>query len=262
MRRGPGAAPRFTLVYTDAQGARREWSPAWQFPHASRPNWIPLSPHRETYTQGLVLPRGATHPHFELRVDVASAAPQLAAYGDWQLFELRVEPLGPVACCGQPGRNLLSLGDLEGLEARDGLPVGVAQWDAQPGNRVELIELRNEPERKHVLRAKPNTTALVAIVPLVAVARGGAYRVGVCARGRGKIDLYVHALSDDRPVPLRVGNAGSTVFELQPGRWQRLSSVWFAEATHIVSAQVVITIMAADSAVEIDAIAFQPLGAD
>jgi hypothetical protein len=203
-----------------------------------------------------VMPRGAAEPRIVLRLEPGDKA--LARYSHWTLSELRIEALGKVACCERIGDDRLLNGDFE-LGASEGLPKHWVQWAPSPENRVELIELREEPARKHVLRFRPRTAAQLASRYLVPVATGNAYRLSLMVRGQGHVELDAHSLTNDRPIPLRVGNhaRGAESFEVDTSNWRELSTVWVAEAPNITHANVVVAV-SAQTTIEIDAVELRP----
>jgi hypothetical protein len=252
MAREPGGTAHFAIAYLDAQGKSVEWIPSWQLKSASRPCWLPLSPHLQRYVQGFVLPLGATKPQLLLRLDAGEKA--LGAHIRWEVAQLRFEATHPVASCKQLGADRLLGGDFEG--ARQGeLPAWWQQWSLTPDNHAELI--KSQDARKHVLRVKPETIALLASSYVVPVVRGSAYQISLMARGHGRIELDLHSLTLDSPTPLRVGNATRSALEVHSEDWTQLSQEWFAEAPNIASAQVVITVMAR-TGVELDAVELRP----
>lgn len=256
MARGPGSTPRFVISYLDAQGKTIEWLPAWQHKTSAHANWMPLSPHAQRYVQGFALPLGATQPQLVLRLDAGDKG--LARYSSWTLSELRIEALGKVPCCERVGDDLLLNGDFE-LGSSEGLPKHWVQWAPSPENRVELIELRDEPTRKHVLRFRPRTAAQLASRYLAPVAPGHAYRFSVMVRGQGRVELDIHSLTRDRPIPLRVGNhaPGAGSFDVDTNTWRELSMVWVAEAPNIAHANVVIAV-SAQTTIELDTVELRP----
>jgi hypothetical protein len=256
MGRGPGSTPRFAITYLDAHGKTLEWLPAWQHKTLAHVNWLPLSPHAQRYMQGFVLPLGATQPRLVLRLEPGDKA--LARYSHWTISELRIEALRKVACCERIGDDRMLNGDFE-LGASEWLPKHWVQWAPSPENRVELIELRDEPARKHVVRFRPRTAAQLASSYLIPVTPGNAYRFSLLVRGRGHVELDVHSLSRDRPVPLRVGNntRGAGSFEVDTSTWRELSTVWLAEAPNLAHAHVVVAV-SAQTTIEIDAVELRP----
>lgn len=256
MARGPGSGLRFELTWQDAQDKPHTWSPVWQLPGAPHPIDLPLSPRAQHYVQGLVLPPGASRPQLLLRLD-ASPLPQLVRYSRWELQQLQFVARGAVRCCERQGDDRLARGDLEGPLA-DALPLGWQQWGAGPDNRLELVDLKDEPARQHVLRLAPGKRALLAASVPVPVERGRAYRVSLLARGSGEVSLHVIAASREPPLAVRVGNAGTqSDFEVHTRGWTELHAPWFAEAVHVASARVVIALLARDT-LEIDGIELRP----
>jgi hypothetical protein len=259
MARGPFSSARFSVTYVDARGQPQTWFPLWQFPNASRADGQPLSPHPQAYVQGFVLPLGASKPRAQLRLE-GPDKPQLARYARWELSDLRFEDMQTVRCCERLGQDRLVGGDLE-LQSR-AFPVGWTQWSLTANNRLELVELRDDPTHKHVLRAKPGTIAVLAATIPVPVTRGSAWRIAAQVRGQGKVELFAISLDDALPVPVRVGNSGRAGFDVRDNKWTALSTVWFAEAANIAAAQVVVVLApeAGETAtvMEIDAIELRP----
>jgi hypothetical protein len=254
MARGPGGTPRFAISYVDADAKAIEWRPAWQHKHATHANWLPMSPRAQQYVQGFVLPKGASHVRLVLRLDPGDRAMEMARYTSWTLSELRFEAVGKVACCERLGADRLLNGDFEAGES-DGLPKWWTQWGRSPDNRVELIELHDEPARNHVLRVRDGTSAQLSSRYLVPVAPGNAFRLSLMVRGQGRVELDVHSHSSDRPMPLRVGNSTREVgsFDVHTSVWQQLSLIWFAEAPNVALANVVVAV-SAQNALELDAV--------
>lgn len=247
MARGPGSTAAFSIVYRDANNKLVEWAPSWQHKSSTHPNWLPLSPRPQRYVQGFVLPLGATQPRLHLRLDAGDKT-----HSRWELTDLLFEETQAVTSCHKLSEDLLLGGDFDGAP-QNGLPPWWTQWSKNEHNHVELITTASAC--KQVLRVKPQTTAIVASNYTVAATRGSAYRLSLRARGHGRVELDVHSLSRDRPVPLRVGNAsrGTGSFEVNSETWTPLQLDWYAEAPNIASAQVVIAV-AAQSAVELDAV--------
>jgi len=250
MARGPGSTPRFAITYLDAGGKPSEWTPAWQHKNAPHANWLPLSPHIQRYVQAFVLPQGASQPRLVLRLD-ASPEKALARYDHWTLNDLRIEAAGPVTCCNRFGNNLLWNGDFE--ESSEPLK----QW-AQAGNQLELIQV-DDVTFKHVLRVRPGTSAQLFSRYNAPVVSGRAYRLSLKVRGQGRVELDVHSLTRDTPVPLRVGNhtSNSGHFDVHTRAWQEVSTVWLAEAPNVTLANVVIVVNA-QTEMELDAIELRP----
>lgn len=257
MQRGPGTSPRFTATYEDALGAQQVWFPTWQFLHATRAGWLPLSPRPQTYVQGFILPLGATKPRLQLQIDAPPANSRLASYSRWELTQLRIVALQAVRCCQRLGNDRLIWGDMESPGAADGLPAGWEQWGVQPDNRVERIALSAEPARRHVLRVKAGTNVLLAAKHSIPVTRGSAWRISAVLRGSGQVGLVAHSLSDDTPQPLRVSNSFGPMLGVRATTWTQLGSVWFAEAANVATAQVFVGINASTT-MEIDSIEFRP----
>jgi hypothetical protein len=250
MARGPGSTPRFAITYRDAGGKPSEWTPAWQHKNAPHANWLPLSPHTQRYVQTFVLPQGASQPRLVLRLD-ASHEKVLARYDHWTLNDLRFESAGPVTCCKRLGDNLLWNGDFE--QSSEPLK----QW-SQAGTQLELIHLE-DVAFKRVLRVRPGTSAQLFSRYNAPVVSGRAYRLSLKARGQGRVELDVHSLTRDTPVPLRVGNHTSDAgqFDVHTSAWQEVSTVWFAEAPNVTLANVVIAVTA-QAEMELDAIELRP----
>jgi len=254
MARGPFSSARFSITYVDARGQPQTWIPLWQSPGVSRAEGQPLSPHVQTYVQGFVFPLGASQARLQLRLD-GPDKPQLTRYARWELHDLRLDSTQTVRCCERLGRNRLFGSDLE-LQTR-GFPTGWTQWSLDAKNRLDLIELRGDPARKHVLRAKPGTIAVLAATIPVPVTRGSAWRISAQVRGQGKVELFALSLDAELPVPVRVGNSGRAGFDVRDNSWTALSTIWFAEAANIAAAQVV-AVLAPETTLEIDAIELRP----
>jgi hypothetical protein len=255
MRRGPGTSVEFAVVYLDPTGKEQRWMPAWQAPSMTRPAGTPLAPRASPYLQGFVLPAGASRARVELRIE-RSHERRVAPYSSWEFTRLDFVERQAVACCDRTGADLLVGGDME-TPLQAGLPIGWSQWNEQPNNRIERVELPREPERKHVLRFKAGTGSLLASTLDVRVTRGTAYRVSLRARGKGDVQVVVHALMRDAPVPIRIGNALTVVHTVASTNWTQTESVWFAESPGVQAAQLVLAVTAR-SDLEIDAIELRP----
>jgi len=255
MARGPGSALRFAITYVDARGKPQEWYPTWQLPAAVRSSAQPLSPRAQAYVQGFVLPPGASQARLLLRLDPAQQ-PQLARYSRWELTALRIEALQSVRCCQRLGADRVPAGDFEG-PPEDGMPLGWQQPGRTPDDRLQLVT-SNDPARGHVLQAAGRGKYLASSAQ-VPVTRGQAYRLSLQARGRGQIQLVVHALSRELPMQQRVTNGRTPhSFDLQTSQWTELSAIWFAEEAHIAAAQPVIVLLP-QTELEVDAIELRPL---
>lgn len=252
LSRGPGSKLQFEISYLDAAGAPHSGELSWQLPNEVRPSSLPLSPHAQRYVQGFVLPAGARQARLQLRLRASEHA-QLAGYSRGELSQLRVQALQAVRCCERLGRNRVLGGDLEGPE-RTGLPLGWTLWS---GERLQWIELSGEPERKHVLRTQEGKIAVLATAFPVPVRRGEAFRIAARVRGRGRMEFMVHALSDEAPSGVRVGNERSGGLDVDAAAWTTISEVWFAEAAHIAAAQLVVVLIGRGT-LEIDAIELRP----
>lgn len=250
MERGPGSKPRITISYLTSEGKTIEWQPAWQHQHRPHADWLPLSVHVQRYVQGFVLPRGASEPRLNLRLEPTD--PNLARYNHWTLHALRIEARHEVACCEHVGANLLWNGDFQ--PSSDGLPNEWTLWGATAGNSVQLIE-----SSPRALQIKAGSTVHLFSRYFAEVTPGRAYRISVRARGHGRVGLNAHSHTQRKPIPLRVGNHdhGRDPIDVRSDTWQEVSSVWFAEAPHTALADVVVSI-AAHSTLEIASVELRP----
>lgn len=252
IRRGPGTHDRFSLVFTDASGRQQSWSPVWQFPTSTRPNWVPLSPYPQRYVQSFIVPSDMLEAHFEIALEPSK--PQLAALSALEMTRLELAEQQSVAMNGEPGPNRLLGGDMETVAA-NGLPAGWRQ--SQPGaSNVQLVEIGGAPSGDHVLRVTAGTQALLS-APEVSVTRATAWRISLWARGRGHLQIMAQSLSNDRPVPRRIDDPQAGTFTLDARTWQQRDQRWFAEAPAIRSAEVML-IVTAVSDVELDSVEFRP----
>lgn len=260
IRRGPGANAQVSIVYLDARGQQHTWSPVWQLPGTTRPNWVPLSPRLQRYTQGFVLPAGARDAHVSLAVGATTATPvttqaNLAALTQLELTALVFTDRQVVPCCHALGRNALSDGELEGA-SQSPAPTG---WSVlQRQGSAALVTLEHDAVRKQVLRVQAGSTLILISEFPVAVARGTAWQLSLWARGQGQVGLWAHSLDGDRFVPVRVAALDTPQQSVDASRWTALQTVWFAEPPGIQSAQVVLYLAAAQHDLEIDTVELKP----
>lgn len=253
MRRGPGTRESFAVVFTDDQGQQQRWQPRWQFPNASRPDWFPISPGRQRYVQGLVVPAHTKSAHLELAVDQPTSA-NLASNTLWEISDLEFAEHSTIRLGKSLGINrLVGGGDME-LGSSAGMPTGWTQWGQPIPNTVQIVAVDNAAQGRHVLRV--TTNAILAATP-VPVTPGSAWRISLSARGRGKFQVMAHSLNDEQPLPLRVGDPQSRDYVFDSTTWRHIEQDWFGEAPGLHSAQVVINVMPGP-VLELDHIQFQP----
>jgi hypothetical protein len=250
MRAGPGTRAQLALGYSAATGEPRTWRPVWHTPLASRPDWVPVSPRLQTYTQSFVLPDGAREPRLELTVGPART-PQLRAYLLWELTKLELREGGVVPCCHALGPNRMIDGDMDSPGAAQ-LPQGWSDWMAQGASAAQLVSA----DDRQFVRVAAGKTATLGASHSVPVTRGAAYRISFWVRGQGHIDAMAHPQNGARPTPLRVGTPQPAAFEIDTPAWQERSMVWFAEARDVETARVLFGI-AARGDLDVDDVEFR-----
>jgi len=257
-RRGPGTRNRFAIVYQDGAGQTHRRQPNWQYPDASRPNWVPLAPVLSDYVSGLILPADTKRVWLELAMEPPDK-PELAPYSGWELTRLEFTA-GPAVLFGEHlGPNRLAIGDME-IGTAGGQPAGWTDW-SQAGNRIQVIEATGGDQSAHAgrrfLRITPGPGFLLGATG-VAVRPGTAWRISVWARGKGQLQILTHPLdSIDPNNALRVGDPQAATFPVDATEWTRFEQVWFAESPRVQIGLLVLGVTAAEN-LELDNVEFRP----
>jgi len=258
MRRGPGTRIRFMTAFEDDKGTRGQRGPVWQCPERSRANWFPLSPYRQRYVQGLVLPPRTKRVWLELKMD-GPEKPELTPYTGWDLFDLEFVERQAVPLGARPGVNHLPEGSMESMGAGN-VPAGWGVW-GQGADRLQVVEARapdRAPHGRHFLRVRPGRCILLA-ARNVPVKRGTAWRMSLWARGKGSMSMMAQLLDGRKPQPYRVGDAQGYNFTVDGAAWKQFDALWFAESPHVKNAQVVV-VFCAEKGLDVDHVEFRPLG--
>lgn len=250
-RRGPGTKVRFAIHYKRANEKTGRRELVLQLPDVPRQGWMGLSPYRHTYVQNVCLPADAKESWLEISLE----GHKNVGFDFLELFDLQIRQGPPVPFGERRGRNLLATGSME-TAGNDGVPIGWTTW----GYKHPKLDLTTqEPyEGKNYLSISPGCRFYLASALRVPVERGRAYEISFCARGAGQLSVLAHALAPSpwRPLPVRVGDAQSKPITLSVDRWTRFSQVWFAEALHVQTAEVVFVIHP-EKETHIDAVEFR-----
>ena len=260
MRRGPGTRLGFVTVFEDGQGTRGRRGAVWQCAEASRANWFPLSPYRQRYVQGLVLPPGTKRVWLELKMD-GPVSPELAPYTGWDLFDVQFVERQAVPFGPSPGANHLPEGSMEAARTQGRVPVGWAVW-GQGADRLKVVvsgAADRAPDGRHFLRLRPGGPCVLLAAQGLPVKRGTAWRMSLWTRGKGSLSMMAHLLDGRKPLPYRVGDAQAMNVTVDGDAWKRFDALWFAESPHVKSAQVVLALCATQD-LDVDHVQFQPYG--
>ena len=146
LRRGPGTRNHFAIVFEDACGVQHQRVPMWEYPDASRPEWFPVSPYRQPYVQGLILPPGTRRVWLELAVD-GPETPELAPYLAWEVTSLEVCEREPVPFGKEPGANRLEEGNIQSPVPGTKVPAGWTIW-GQGSGQLDILETTAADRRR------------------------------------------------------------------------------------------------------------------
>jgi hypothetical protein len=229
-RRGPGLGLTVWAKWLDAAGKPGARQMVWQMPDRFRPNWWPLSAHKNTYTQRFCLPPRAT----QVTLQIAMTGHPDAGHNDFELYDLILDR-GPAVPFGPNlGPNLCRAGEME-LAAGDGMAVGWSFWGLRPDAKLLSKDAQGRPAHGgHFFLAIPAGKNCILADGSISVEQGRAYRISFWARGTG--DLGVGAQSLEAREGQRVADAQQTAFRVEAKDWQHFSFLWFAEALHTADA--------------------------
>ena len=249
-RRGPGLGLVVWVKWLDADqkpGARQM---VWQLPDRFRPNWWPLSAHKNTYVQRFCLPPGAT----QVTLQIAMTGHPDAGHNEFELYDLTLARGAEVPFGSRLGPNLCPGGDME-VATGGGMAVGWGFWGTPPD--AKLLEQDAQGRRAHGGRrflALPAGKNCILADGTIPIEPGRAYRVSLWARGTG--DLALGAQSLEAREGQRVGDAQQLSLHVEAQDWQPFSLVWFAEALYTAHANLFLSINP-HTELDLDDVAFQ-----
>jgi hypothetical protein len=235
-RRGPGLGLNVWVKWLDAAGNPGMRQMVWQLSDGFRPNWWPLSAHKNTYTQRFCLPPGAT----QVTLEIAMTGHPDAGYNFFELYDLVLAGGAAVPFGPHLGPNLCLAGAMESAGA-DGMALGWGFWGPRPD--AKLLDKDSQGRTAHGGRrflAFPAGKNCILAGGSIPVQQGRAYRLSFWARGTAELGVGAHSLEARQGQ--RVGDPQQVTFRVDARDWQQFSFVWFAEALYTSDANLFIGI--------------------